>query len=105
MTEEIKVDIYTFSRDGRAEWIGDSGHRGTEVFWSQSRRRWVLVDLENETVGTAERIAAVRCLGDPDDGLNQNTLACDLDGQGLWIVDANYCDECADGYLEVVAVG
>ena len=104
-TNELKASGYTFTKDGRAEWIGDAQHRGTEVFWSEHRQRWVLVDLENEALQIVERIAVVRCNGDAEEGLNQNCLACDLEGQGLWIVDADYLDDCDEGYLDVIAVG
>ena len=107
MTNELKAGNYTFTRDGRAEWIGDNQHRGTEVFWSEHRQRWVFVDLENEEVYFADRIALVRLQEEQDaeHGLNRNCLACDLEGQGLWIVDADYLDDCDEGYLELVAVG
>lgn len=79
--------------------IGDSHHKGTNFYWQERLEQWVVVDLENELVSTHDRLALVRCEGDADEGLNQECLGCDLDGAGLWLVDAEYVDECDEGYL------
>ena len=99
-TKTAHRDEYTFDKNGTVVCVTDGNQSGTDVFWSERQSRWVFVDYNNSSVSYAERIAAVRlCEGqDPEEGLNQNCLACDLDGPGLWIVDA----ECEDGYVETI---
>lgn len=94
---------YDFARDGRTTWVGDSAHKGTEIFFSDHLGQWVAVDLENQQVSTVDRIAAVRLCDPSSDGLAyEDFLACDLDGTGLWIVDAEWLEGLEPGTVEVV---
>jgi len=69
-------------------WIGDSGHRGTDVYWSEKMGQWVFVDLENRELRFADKIAVYRSEVDGDEtGLNHaDVLAVDFDGPGLWLI-------------------
>ena len=87
--------------------IGDSGQKGTDVYWCETIRQWVCVDLEAgaQTV-TAEEIALVRLHEDADplDGLRQRSLACDFEREkGLWLIDAAELEQLA-GYGDALEV-
>lgn len=103
-TKTAHRDGYDFARDGQVTWVGDAHHKGTSVFWSDHRDRWIFVDHENPDVTEVEHFAAVRLLaeGDADDGLNQAMLACDLDGPGLWLIPVDALDDFDVDYVEVV---
>ena len=70
--------------------VRDRWHRGSLFVWTGEV--WVAVDLEKrEWIGEYSRLAVVTLVGeaDPDNGLNQVCLACDLEvAGGEWIVDA-----------------
>ncbi len=91
--------------DAQIVWVGDGNHRGTDVYWSPHLRLWVFVDLENRRLQYAEKIAVYTTDRDGDEvGLNQATVfACDLDGQGLWVLgmDAGV-DEDDDERVELL---
>ncbi len=76
-------------------WIGDSGHQGTDVYWSDRIEQWVFVDLENRECRFADKIAVYRSEEDGDKtGLSQAAvLACDFDGPGLWVLGLDESDE------------
>lgn len=95
---------YDFERNGTITWVGDSQHKGTDIYFSDRLGKWVIIDLENPSVSFCDHIAAVRIADgeDADSGLNQASLAMDLDGEGIWIVSADDLDEFEDGYVEVV---
>ena len=93
--------------DRKVVCIGDSGQKGTDVYWCETIRQWVCVDLEAgaQTV-TAEEIALVRLHEDADplDGLRQRSLACDFEREkGLWLIDAAELEQLA-GYGDALEV-
>jgi hypothetical protein len=85
--------------EGITVFVGDGHHAGTTVF--RRGDTWWLVDHENHQLKVADALAVVvpSADGDPDHGLNQVTLACDLEClHGVWIVDA----EDAQGWQDWV---
>jgi hypothetical protein len=87
--------------------IRDGHDRGAGVI--HDGHNWWIVDLEHTTLTKADRLALVRLNppADPEEGLSQVTLACDLDGPGIWLVDAGDLEDLA-GYgdhLEIVWTG
>ena len=99
------VITHYFEKDGNVSWIGDAHHKGADVYFSERRKQWVVVDLENREVNFADRLVVYRSAKDGDEtGLNQTCVACDLDGQyGYWVVPHDKGDEIelVDGvYLE-----
>lgn len=99
--EKMFTSLQAIFENTEMMFIGDSHHKGTNFYWQERLERWVVVDLENREVSFHERLALVRC-NDADKGLNQNCLGSDLDGPGLWLVDAEYVEECEEGYLHDV---
>lgn len=79
--------------------IGDGNCKGTNFYWQDRINQWVVVDLETQSVSTHDELVLVRCSGDTDKGLNQMCLGCDLEGQGLWLIDADDLESYEDGYL------
>jgi len=77
--------------DRKVVCIGDSGHKGTDVYWCETISQWVCVDLDNGGQAvTCEGIALVRLHedADPSDSLQQWTLASDCEREkGLWLID------------------
>lgn len=77
----------SFAKNGEITWVGDAHHKGTDIYYSDRLRKWVVVDLENKAVSFADRLAVYTSSVDGDEtGLNQACVACDLDGQGFWVV-------------------
>ena len=70
--------------------VRDGHHRGVLFAWTGEV--WIVVDLENrQWIGEYERLAVVTLHNeaDPDNGLNQVCLACDLETpNGEWVLDA-----------------
>lgn len=70
--------------------VRDGHHAGTLFAWTGED--WIVVDLEiRRYVGRVARLAVVTTKedADPDDGLNQSAIGCDLEVPGgEWIVDA-----------------
>jgi hypothetical protein len=88
--------------------IGDSGQKGTDVYWCEETGKWVCVDLDfpGQTV-TCEEIALVRLHedADPEEGISQRALACDFEREkGLWLIDAEELEELAVRYVAALEV-
>lgn len=101
--KKLKAGPYTFEKNGRIERVADQHTLGTDVYWSPHVRRWMFVDLDFNTVRTTDRIAAVTiCSGqDSDAGLNQASLAYDVDSC-IWIVDADWLEDVDAGYVKII---
>lgn len=82
--------------------IGDSEHRGADVWWDALGDRWWIADLESNHLKCCESIALVRCNGEADDGLNQSAMAMDLDGSGVWLIHPRGLRLFAPGYIDVI---
>jgi hypothetical protein len=89
--------------------IGDSGQKGTDVYWCEPIGRWVCVDLEEPSrLVTCEEVALIRLQADanPEDGVSQRALASDFEREdGLWLIDTEEMDRLAGRYgaaLEVL---
>jgi hypothetical protein len=71
--------------------IGDSGHKGTDLYWCEPLGRWVFVTLEPAPrLTVAQDIALVRLHEDADpDAIERWALACDFeDVMPLFVLDA-----------------
>lgn len=84
----MPIATFTIPADGTITWVGDAHHKGSDVYYCERMRRWVIVDLENRDVEFADRLVAYRSTADGDEtGLHNSCVACDLDGvSGLWVV-------------------
>ena len=120
-TKTDRRNGYDFSRDGGVTWVGDSGHLGTDVYYSARAQRWVFIDYENKGKAPkfVESIAAVFLPstdidGDPEDAypnsardyyLNQTALAGDWGEQGvLAIVDSADVEALREHYGDEIEV-
>jgi hypothetical protein len=68
--------------DRRVVCIGDSGQKGTDVYWCQPAGRWICVGLDAlPQIATAEEVALIRLHEDVDaeEGLNLRALASDCE--------------------------
>jgi hypothetical protein len=71
--------------------IGDSGHRGTDIYWSEPIGKWVIVNLDPAPKLTAvKEIALLRLHEDADpEALERLALACDFEGEkAIFVIDA-----------------
>src|SRR5262245_61887332 len=71
--------------------IGDSGQKGTDIYWCEPLDRWVTVSLEpSPRLTVAEDIALVRLHEDADpDAIERWALASDFeDLKPLFVLDA-----------------
>lgn len=94
----------------RSTWlVRDSGHLGTLLTWLEDSSEWLAVTLDGAPeVSRHDELAEVRLDCDPeqanepdaDCGLNQACVACDLEGDGYWLVDALCLDELREVYGE-----
>jgi len=82
--------------------IGDSGQKGTDVYWCRTVGRWICVSLDSlPHMMMTEDVALVRLHEDanPEDGLSQVALACDCEREkGLWLIEGVDLEELADRY-------
>lgn len=87
----------SFTKTGEITWVGDAHHKGTDIYYSERLKQWVVVDLENKRVSFADRLAVYSSEADGDDtGLNRDCVACDLDGQyGFWVVALSEGDDAS----------
>jgi hypothetical protein len=83
--------------------VRDGGHKGTIL--TRVENRWVVYCLENrEARGEFDRLAVVTLADEAaydaaDNGLNQSSVACDLEVPGgEWVVDADDLDALREGY-------
>jgi len=83
--------------DGTVVSIGDSTSRA-DVYWSNDGQCWVIVDRSDPARPKAHRadeIALVRLdpdvAGAPD--MDEFALACDVEGDSLWLVDGEHIAE------------
>jgi hypothetical protein len=70
--------------------IGDSAHKGTDVYWCEPIHQWIFVTLESAPrFAVAEDIALVRLHEDADpDAIERWALACDFeDLKPLFVLD------------------
>ena len=87
--------------------FGDSGQKGTDIYWCDTIGRWVCVTLEPEPrLATAKEIALVRMHEDADPKeLEQRALACDFEReQALWIISAAILEDLAAAYGDALKV-
>jgi hypothetical protein len=71
--------------------IGDSGHKGTDLYWCEPLDRWVVVTLEPAPrLTVVDDIALVRLHDDADpDAIERWALASDFEDQKpLFVLDA-----------------
>jgi len=71
--------------------IGDSGHKGSELYWCEPLDQWVIVSLEQAPrLSVVQDIALVRLHEDADpDAIARWALACDFeDVKPLFVLDA-----------------
>jgi hypothetical protein len=71
--------------------IGDSGQKGTDIYWSEPVGKWVIINLEpTPRLTVAEEIALVRLHQDADpDAIAGRALACDLENEkALFLINA-----------------
>jgi hypothetical protein len=71
--------------------IGDSGHKGTDIYWCEPLDRWIVVTLEPAPrLTAAEDIALVRLHEDADpEAIERWALACDFeDLKPLFVLNA-----------------
>jgi hypothetical protein len=71
--------------------IGDSGHKGTDMYWCEPLERWVFITLEPAPkLAVAQDIALVRLHEDADpDAIERWALASDFeDLKPLFVLDA-----------------
>jgi hypothetical protein len=82
--------------------IGDSGQRGTDVYWCKPAGRWICVSLDAlSQIATAEEVALIRLHEDVDaeEGLTLRALASDCEREaGLWLVDGDDLEQLASRY-------
>jgi hypothetical protein len=92
--------------------IWADGTANSECYYSARNKKWVFVDFLNhgdtKLVETWVELELYNEDADPDNGLNQATIACDLEDRwGLYVVDADSLEALA-GYgtaLRVRTVG
>ena len=88
--------------DRKVVCIGDSGHKGTDLYWCETIGRWICVSLDGvPLMMTAEDIALIRVHEDanPEDGVSQMAVACDCEREkGLWLIEAKDLAELAGRY-------
>jgi hypothetical protein len=86
--------------------VRDGNHDGTLLTWV--RNRWVVYSLDDrESRDEIDRIAVVTlsATADPDAGMNQSTVACDLEVMGgEWVVDTDDLNALREGYGEDLIV-
>jgi hypothetical protein len=86
--------------------VRDGNHEGTLL--TRVRDRWVVYSLDDrESREEIDRLAVVTlaAIADPEAGLNQSTIACDLEvSGGEWVVDADDLDALREGYGEDLIV-
>jgi len=71
--------------------IGDSGHKGTDIYWCDPLDRWIFVTLKPvPKLAVAQDIALVRLHEDADpEAIERWALACDFeDLKPLFVLDA-----------------
>jgi len=91
----------TSERDKILVWA--DGYANSEAYWSERNSKWVFVDFlnhgeETSLVQSWVEVGLDESEVDPalipqgssaaDCGLNQATIACDLDGDGSWVIDS-----------------
>jgi hypothetical protein len=88
--------------------IGDSGQKGTDVYWCEPIGKWVCMDLDRPSERVAcEEIALVRLHedADPEDGVTPHALACDFEREaGLWLIDAQNLQNVVTRYGPAVEI-
>lgn len=89
--------------------VRDGSHSGTLFTWVGDQ--WIVYDLENQTHrGEYDRIAVVTLEPDgtedqPERGLNQACIACDLEVKyGEWVVDAIDLEDLRERYGDDLVV-
>jgi hypothetical protein len=91
-SNELMASRKCMGEERKVVCIGDSGQKGTDVYWCAPLDQWICITLDQEPrLRTAKEIALVRMDedADPEAGLTQRGLACDFEREeALWIVDA-----------------
>lgn len=97
------MTTFAIPADGTITWVGDGSHKGADIYYSERRRQWVVIDLENRDVTFADRLVAYRSKVDGDQtGLNLACVACDFDGpSALWIVDLDADEDATPDHQDV----
>ena len=80
--------------------VRDGNHAGTLLTWV--RDRWVVYSLDDrDSREEIDRLAVVTldATANPDAGMNQSTVACDMEVPGgEWVVDADDLDALREDY-------
>lgn len=101
MTQNIIPEM--IDQEVTMRFIGDGSHSGTNFYWCERQNSFIVINLDSLEVSRHDKLFLVSCSGDPEQGLQQESLGCDLEHpNGLWLINSelvNLCEEWEDDYL------